>query len=83
MRTTITLDDQLLQELKRRAAERGTTVSRLIEESVRLATAPPPGGEVEEFELVTWGEGGRFTTQDLDRTSAVLERDDLERYGRR
>ncbi|MFQ5473768.1 MAG: ribbon-helix-helix protein, CopG family, partial [Dehalococcoidia bacterium] len=30
MRTTITLEDNLLEKLKTRAAESGTTVSRLI-----------------------------------------------------
>lgn len=86
MRTTITIDDAVLDDLKQRAAQRGTTVSRLIEDSVRLALAKPsepPAGAPEEFELVTYGRGGRFTHLDVDRTSALLERDDLERYGGR
>ncbi len=43
MRTTITLDDGLLERLKKRAAESGTSVSGLIERAVRLllqASAP-------------------------------------------
>lgn len=85
MRTTITIDDAVLDDLKRRAAERGTTVSRVIEDSVRLAFTRPsePPGAPEEFELVTYGRGGRFTDLDVDRTAALLERDDLERYGGR
>jgi len=85
MRTTITIDDAVLNDLKRRAAQRGTSVSRVIEDSVRLALARPPeppatpGG----FDLVTYGRGGRFTRLDVDRTSALLEKDDIERYGRR
>ena len=82
MRTTITIDDSLLERLKRQAAERGTTVSRLIEESVRLMdhqasaeAAPAP------FELVTFGRGGRFTRVDVDDTSALQELADLERFG--
>lgn len=84
MRTTITLNTGVLEELKRRASERGTTVSRLIEDSVRLAISTPPGEseEREAFELVTYGKGGSFTGFDVDRTSALLELDDLERYGR-
>ncbi len=81
MRTTITIDDALLEDLKSRAAERGTTVSRLIEDSVRLAAAPPRASESGEFELVTYGQGGRFTG--VNKTSVVLETEDLERYGRR
>ncbi|MGQ0737158.1 MAG: ribbon-helix-helix protein, CopG family [Acidobacteriota bacterium] len=33
MRTTITLDDRLLAQLKERAAESGTSVSRLVEQA--------------------------------------------------
>ncbi len=85
MRTTISIDDAVLDDLKQRASQRGTTVSRLIEDSVRLALARPPQPPVspEEFELVTFGRGGRFTHLDVDRTSALLEMDDLERYGGR
>ena len=84
MRTTITIDDALLDELKTRAAERGTTVSRIIEDSVRLATRGErsPGSPPDAFELVTYGEGGNFTRFDIDKASALLERDDLERFGR-
>lgn len=85
MRTTITIADAVLDDLKQRAAQCGTTVSRLIEDSVRLAFAqtPEPAAATEDFELVTYGRGGRFTELDVDRTSALLERDDLERYGGR
>ena len=85
MRTTISIDEGVLDDLKRRAAQRGTTVSHLIEDSVRLALAKPPEppSAPEEFDLVTYGRGGRFTQLDVNRTSALLERDDLERYGRR
>ena len=36
MRTAITLDERLLGRLKKRAAASGTSVSRLIEQAVRL-----------------------------------------------
>jgi len=52
MRTTITLDDRLLERLKKRAAESGTSVSGLIERAVRLLLQPS----------AAFGEGGRFTT---------------------
>ncbi|HEX9203944.1 MAG TPA: ribbon-helix-helix protein, CopG family [Vicinamibacteria bacterium] len=83
MRTTITIDDALLEDLKNRAAERGTTVSRLIEDSVRFAAARPRAAESGELKLVTYGQGGRFTRLDVNKTSGLLEAEDLERYGRR
>ena len=36
MRTTITLDERLMAKLKRRAAEQGTSVSKLVEQAARL-----------------------------------------------
>ena len=84
MRTTITIDEELLDELKERAAKEGTTVSRLIEDSVRLAARPHAGGDAgKPFELVTFGKGGRFTSLDVNRGSVLIEQDDVARYGRR
>ncbi|MGE0059572.1 MAG: ribbon-helix-helix protein, CopG family [Dehalococcoidia bacterium] len=42
MRTTITLDDELLREAKRRAAESGRTMTQVIEEAVRTGFAQSP-----------------------------------------
>ncbi len=84
MRTTITIDERILDQLKARAANEGTTVSRLIEDSVRLAARPHTEVAAgEAFELVTFGKGGRFTSLDIDRGSALIEQDDLARHGRR
>jgi hypothetical protein len=83
MRTTITIDEELLDRLKARAAKEGTTVSRLIEDSVRLAArlqAETPVGKA--FQLVTFGKGGRFTSLDVDRGSTLIEQDDVSRRGR-
>jgi len=76
MRTTITIDDEILEQLKARAAKEATTVSRLIEDSVRLAVDRP-------FELVTFGKGGSFTTLDVDRISSLIEQDDVAVHGHR
>ena len=52
-------------------------MSRLIEESVRLAARPQGGADAgQPFELVTFGKGGRFTTLDVDRGSVLIEQDD-------
>jgi hypothetical protein len=83
MRTTITIDDKVLDQLKARAAKEATTVSRLIEDSVRLAARSPAEDAGQPFELVTFGKGGHFTNLDIDRTSSLIELDDVARYGRR
>jgi len=84
MRTTITLDDTLLAQLKKRAAASGTTVSRLIEQAVRLFVRTPPAPKKQNrFELVTFGRGGRFSRQNLDKTSRLIEDDDIARYAPR
>lgn len=62
--------------------EEGTTVSRLIEDSVRLVAASGTPGAEEDFELVTFGQAETFTRLDPDKTSPLLEQDDLDRYGR-
>ena len=84
MRTTITIDEGILTELKRRASETGSSVSRLIGNSLRLTLNAQPQGsdDREAFELVTYGRGGQFSKYNLDKTSAVLEFDDLDRFGR-
>lgn len=82
MRTTITLDERLMAQLKRRAVEQGTSVSKLVEQAVRLLmrTPRPPAG-TPTFQLVTFGANGRFAQRDIDKTSALIEADDLERFG--
>jgi hypothetical protein len=82
MRTTITLNDHLLERLKKRAAESGTSVSGLIERAVRLLLQASAPQRRDRFDLVTFGEGGRFTALNVDKTAALLETEDVERFGR-
>ena len=84
MRTTITLDDAVLAKLKKRATATGTSVSRLIEQAVRLFIRTPTSSKrPERFELVTFGRGGRFSRQNIDKTSRLIEDDDVARYADR
>ena len=69
-------------QVKARAVKEGTTVSRLIEDSIRLASALDLEARA-PFELVTFGMGGSFTHLEVDRTSALIEEDDIARYGER
>lgn len=81
MRTTITLDDRILEQLKQRAARSGTSVSRLVEQATRLLLRMPAHtNEDEPFELITYGTGGRFSQHNIDKASALLAADDVARY---
>ena len=74
MRTTIRLDDGLLDEARRLAVERGTTLTAIIEESLRerlaRSRAPPPG---QHTRLTTAGEGGVLPGIDLDDSASLLD----------
>ena len=84
MRTTITLDDRLLSRLKKRASESGIPVSRLIEQAVRLLLRTPAAARRRDrFDLVTFGASAGFSNQNIDKTSALLEADDVDRFAPR
>jgi hypothetical protein len=83
MRTTVSLDERLLERLKKRAAESGSSVSEVIERAVRMLLQGHSARPPDRFEMVTFGEGGEFSTFNVDKTSALLEADDIDRFGRR
>ncbi len=80
---TITIDDSVFAELQRQASDTGLTISRLIEEAVRRTTRAVrvASRPQEKFKLVTFGRGGRFSPYDVHKTSALLEIEDVERFG--
>ncbi len=81
---TITINDRVFDELQRRAAETGLTLDRLIEQAV-TRISPKRGSTSrrrDEFRLVTFGQGGQFSPHDINKTSALLEIEDIERFGR-
>lgn len=69
-RTTLILPDELMRELKRRAAERGETLSAVVEETLRRGLATPRTPMTVE----------PLPTYDMGRPRADLaDRDDLYR----
>ena len=65
MRTTVRLDDHLLGDAKRRAAQRGVTLTRVIEDALRESLAReefPPG---DQSELPWLGDGELLPGVDL------------------
>jgi hypothetical protein len=77
MRTTIRLEPHLLTEAKRVAAEQGTTLTALIQDSLRERLARRTTvGRRKRFRMVTFGRGGVQPGINLDDTSALLDRMD-------
>jgi len=76
MRTTVTLSEPLLRSAKRRASERGLTLSALLEDALRVHLARKPSGEAEPFQLHTVAGKLVDPELDLDRTSALDTLDD-------
>ena len=79
MRTTITLDDALAEDLQRRAAAEGLSVSGLIEKTLREAVARrPPVPAQRPFRLITVDGKGLQPGVDIERAAQLAEADDME-----
>ena len=75
MRTTIRFDDQLLVQAKKLAAERGTTLTALLEDALRETLARrKPSQRRSKLRLTTFGGGGVQPHVDLDDTASLLDR---------
>ncbi len=75
MRTTLDLDDHLLREAKRLAAERGTTLTAVMEDALRIVVRrveePKPR---KRRKLPTAGEPGAGFMPGVDLTSNAATR---------
>lgn len=78
MRTTLVLEDALLRQAKRRAAERNLTVSDVVNEALRdtfgrpVPAAPP-------FSMTTYGRAGRPVRHEPADFATGLEDEDRTR----
>ncbi len=70
MKTTLNIDDSVMQRLKEEAARRGTTMSALVEAGLRRVLAPEVAAtRPDELPpLPTWNSGGHLVNID-DRES--------------
>lgn len=75
MRTTIRLSDELLKEAKREAAQSGTTLTAIIEDSLRerLYRGKRLEGARQRVRLKTTGTGGVQPGIDLDDSASLLD----------
>lgn len=83
MRTTISLNDRLAEQVRRKASEEGLSVSafiaRMLDDGLKRGEPRPK----RRFRLVTVGEGGVRPGVDLDRPRALLAEEDETYFGRR
>lgn len=83
MRTTVSIPDPLLENAKQLAAQRGTTLSDVVGDALRMLLSKPEEPQGQAIRLPTFE--GRLVDPNLDlnRTSDLLARDDEEFYSRR
>lgn len=77
MRTTLNLDDALMREAKRHAAETGTTLTDVIEQALRRSLGQPGAPEHEPFRMPVF-QGGfglapGVTPEDLHSNARLAE----------
>lgn len=74
MRTTIALDDAVLQEAKKAAAASGRTLGEVVEDALRMSLARPKAGRPgRKLDLPTCGGRGPRPGVDLDDTAGLVE----------
>jgi predicted transcriptional regulator len=73
MRTTINIDDHLLQEAKEVALRTHRSLSEIVEEGMRIFLQKRKSKKTtKKVSLVTFGEGGLQPGVDLDDSAALL-----------
>ena len=75
MRTTLDIQDELIRDARKLAAETGQTLKAVIEDALRelMARSHSANGKKEPIVLPTFGSGGLMPGVDLDNSAALLE----------
>jgi predicted transcriptional regulator len=73
MRTTVRLNDDLLAAAKQRAAANHTTLTSLIEDSLRRTLASRPARRDERLEIDRFGDAGTLVGVDLDDSESLRD----------
>lgn len=82
MQTTLRIDDHLYREAKAEAARQGVTLTRFLEEGIklRLEKLPPPAGAPHSFRIFEADTPTPYTTEDIRRIAdEEQERHDLQK----
>jgi len=80
MRTTLVLDDKLLTQAKKRAADQGTTVSAVVNDALRDSFARPELPP-RPFRLITFGDPNKTEHLSPADIKAILQEQDLHGLG--
>jgi len=78
MRTTLVLDDALLRQARRRAAERNLTVSDVVNEALRDSFGRPTPA-APPYSMITYGRARRRVRHEPSDFAAALENEDQHR----
>jgi hypothetical protein len=73
MRTTVSIDDEVLRVAKRRAADEGRTLGELITEALRERLTRRPPSVRDRYAAVTWGEGGTLPGVDITNNAGLRD----------
>jgi hypothetical protein len=76
MKTTLVIDDTVMQRLREEASKRGVTMSQLVEAGLRLVLDEPATHSEVPPPLPQWHSGGASVdVADRDALYALLDRD--------
>lgn len=81
MRTTVSLPERLAEQVKRKAAAQGMSVSAFIAKTLNDALKKTTPRSAAPFRLVTVKGEGLQPGTDLDRPNALIAADDEEAFG--
>jgi hypothetical protein len=78
MRTTLVLDDRVLKLARRRAVERGLTLSEVVNEALRSMLAAQASPRTPPFRMVTFGEPSLAADHEPSDFADATEAEDRE-----
>lgn len=84
MRTTLVINDELLAEAKKRAADRKSNVSEIVNEALRMAlkTEDEPV-RTRAFQIPTYRPGkAKITDSQPDELNELMAAEEIGEYGR-